>query len=51
MVKISEIVAQNPWWSQGAEFALYDPYLKGAKPIFFERREMGSYLYFSVFTP
>jgi len=38
MVKIGEIISQNPWWSQGEEFALYDPYFKGAKPIFFERR-------------
>ena len=38
MVKISEITAQNPWWSQGIEFARYDKSLGEAKPIFFERK-------------
>lgn len=38
MVKISEINAQNPWWSQGREFARYDKSLGEAKPIFFERK-------------
>ncbi|MEA3360988.1 MAG: AAA family ATPase [Thermodesulfobacteriota bacterium] len=38
MVKISGINAQNPWWSQGFEFARYDKSLGKAKPIFFERK-------------
>jgi predicted AAA+ superfamily ATPase len=38
MVKISEINAQNPWWSQGIEFARYDKSLGEAKPIFFKRK-------------
>jgi predicted AAA+ superfamily ATPase len=37
MVRILEVNAQNPWWSQGAEFARYDKSLMEAKPIFFER--------------
>jgi len=38
MVRILEINAQNPWWSQGVEFARYDKSLMEAKPIFFKRR-------------
>ena len=40
MARIAEITAQNPWWSQGADFALYDKNLSQAKPIFFERKEL-----------
>ena len=40
MVRIAEITTQNPWWSQGADFALYDKNLSHAKPIFFERKEL-----------
>ena len=40
MVKIGEINAQNPWWSQGEEFARYDKSLSQAQPIFFERRQI-----------
>ena len=40
MVKIVEINAQNPWWSQGEEFARYDKSLSQAQPIFFERRQI-----------
>jgi len=37
MVKISEIVNQNPWWKHGEKFAIFDKNLKEAneKLIFF----------------
>ena len=34
MAKIAEIVAQNPWWKHGAEFARFDKNLREARPIF-----------------
>ncbi|MDZ7313562.1 MAG: ATP-binding protein [candidate division KSB1 bacterium] len=40
MVKIAEIVRQNPWWNQGIGFAQHDPHLAKAKPIFFRRNEI-----------
>jgi len=42
MVKISEIVNQNPWWKHGEKFAIFDKNLKEAKekPIFFERKNI-----------
>jgi len=40
MVRIAEIVEQNPWWKHGAEFVRYDRNLQGAKPLFFERKEI-----------
>lgn len=40
MARISEIAAQNPWWTHGKMFYLYDPHLKPASPIFFTRREI-----------
>ncbi|MGQ9680856.1 MAG: ATP-binding protein [Candidatus Bathyarchaeia archaeon] len=42
MVKISEIVNQNPWWKHGEKFAAFDKNLKEAneKPIFFERKRI-----------
>ena len=42
MVKISEIVNQNPWWKHGEKFAIFDKNLKEAKekPIFFERKRI-----------
>jgi len=38
MVKIAEIVNQNPWWSRAEEFASFDLHLNKAKPIFFKRK-------------
>ena len=38
MVKIAEIIEQNPWWKGGSEFVRYDPVMQKAGPIFFERR-------------
>lgn len=38
MVRIAEIVAQNPWWKWEKEFVRYDQNLIKAKPIFFERK-------------
>lgn len=40
MVKIIEIVNQNPWWSRGEGFASSDLHLLKAKPIFFKRKEI-----------
>jgi predicted AAA+ superfamily ATPase len=40
MVKIAEIVNQNPWWKQGKEFIQYDRHIKRAQPIFFERKNI-----------
>jgi predicted AAA+ superfamily ATPase len=40
MVKIAEIVNQNPWWSRAEEFATFDFHLSKAKPIFFKRKEL-----------
>jgi hypothetical protein len=40
MVKISEIAAQNPWWTQGVDFRLSDKHLSQARPVFFERKGM-----------
>ncbi|MGF3522946.1 MAG: hypothetical protein ACQXXJ_07600, partial [Candidatus Bathyarchaeia archaeon] len=42
MVKISEIVNQNPWWKHGEKFATFDKNLRGAneKPIFFKRKRI-----------
>ena len=40
MVRIAEIVDQNPWWKHGAEFVRYDRNLQGARPVFFERKEI-----------
>jgi hypothetical protein len=43
MVKISEIVNQNPWWKHGERFVIFDKNLKEAneKLIFFKRRIIG----------
>ena len=41
MVKIIEIVRQNPWWQNGIEFVRYDKHLQEAKPVFFERKKIG----------
>lgn len=40
MARISEIVAQNPWWTHGKMFHQYDSHLKQASPIFFTRRDI-----------
>lgn len=42
MVKISEIVNQNPWWKHGKRFSIFDKNLKEAneKPIFFKRKRI-----------
>ncbi|MEA1928103.1 MAG: AAA family ATPase, partial [Candidatus Auribacterota bacterium] len=40
MVKVREIVRQNPWWNQGMGFASYDPHLIKTHPIFFQRKEI-----------
>jgi predicted AAA+ superfamily ATPase len=40
MVKIIDIINQNPWWNKGKEFVLTDLHLRKAKPIFFSRREL-----------
>lgn len=42
MVKISEIINQNPWWKHGKDFVRYDRHLSIAKqnPIFFERKDL-----------
>lgn len=42
MVKISEIVNQNPWWKHGEQFVIFDKNLKEAKekPIFFKRKRI-----------
>lgn len=40
MVRISEIVNQNPWWKRGRDFSLYDQNLQKAEPIFFKRRDI-----------
>lgn len=41
MVRISEIINQNPWWKYGKDFERYDRHLSIAKqnPIFFERKD------------
>ena len=38
MVKISEIVKQNPWWTYGSTFTTFDVNISKAKPIFFQRK-------------
>lgn len=40
MVKISEVINQNPWWKYGKEFMPYDRQLSMAKEslVFFDRR-------------
>ncbi len=40
MVKIIDIINQNPWWNKGNEFTLTDPHLRKTKPIFFTRNEL-----------
>jgi len=42
MVKISEIVSQNPWWKHGKRFSQFDKNLKEAKtkPVFFNRKQI-----------
>ena len=40
MVKISEIAAQNPWWTRGKDFWLYDKHLSEIHPVFFKRKGM-----------
>lgn len=37
MVRISEIVNQNPWWKHGKKFVLFDKNLKEAKEKPFSR--------------
>jgi len=41
MVRISEIVNQNPWWKHGENFVSYDRHLSIVKqhPIFFKRKK------------
>jgi predicted AAA+ superfamily ATPase len=38
MIRIGDIVAQNPWWRHGEAFVRYDPNLQRTQPIFFDRR-------------
>ena len=42
MVRISEIVSQNPWWKHGRRFVHFDKHLKEAKTklVFFDRRQI-----------
>lgn len=40
MVKIAEIVTQNPWWRYERGFVEYDPHIKKAAPIFFDRKQI-----------
>lgn len=42
MVKISEIINQNPWWKYGKDFERYDRHLSVAKQklIFFKRKDL-----------
>jgi len=40
MVKIAEIINQNPWWTQGVDFCRHDLHLKRAQPIFFKRKPL-----------
>jgi len=40
MVKLSEISRQNPWWTQGSDFARNDYHLSRTDPIFFNRRSL-----------
>lgn len=44
MVKISEIINQNPWWKHGVNFVSYDQRLSKAREslIFFNRREFNT---------
>jgi predicted AAA+ superfamily ATPase len=38
MIRIGDIVSQNPWWRHGEAFIRYDPNLQRTQPIFFDRR-------------
>lgn len=40
MVRIAEIVNQNPWWKHERNFGTYDLNLQKAKPIFFGRKDI-----------
>ena len=40
MVKISEVVGQNPWWKYGTDFVQFDKHLREAKPVFFKRKKI-----------
>ena len=42
MVRISDVVSQNPWWKHGSNFVQYDKNFKEAKakPVFFQRKEI-----------
>jgi len=40
MIKIAEIINQNPWWTQGIDFCRHDLHLKRAQPIFFKRKPL-----------
>ena len=42
MVKISEIVTQNPWWRYGKKFVDHDKHLIKVKnsPVFFRRKNL-----------
>lgn len=42
MVKIGEVINQNPWWKHGKEFKHYDRDLTRAEqnPVFFERKNL-----------
>ena len=40
MVRIREIIGQNPWWKYGKGFINYDQNIQKARPIFFKRKEI-----------
>jgi len=40
MVRIGDIITQNPWWKLGRDFVRYDPDFKKAGPVFFNRRRI-----------
>lgn len=40
MVRISEIINQNPWWKHETDFSRHDQNLQRAKPIFFRRKDI-----------
>jgi hypothetical protein len=42
MVRISEVINQNPWWKDGADFIQFDQNFREAKakPVFSRRKEI-----------